>query len=110
MPCFALASVVPQWLERWPVHQGVTSLIPGWGHVPGLQVQSPTRCGARASWRREGLSADGLAGLEGGTDMSLGNRRGAGVKGRSVSSGLSWLGFGVAYVKSGKYWVGSWKR
>lgn len=29
---------VAQWLEHRPLHQRVLSLIPGQGHVPGLQV------------------------------------------------------------------------
>ena len=36
----ALADVA-QWIERQPVNQRVTSLIPSLGHMPGLQARSP---------------------------------------------------------------------
>lgn len=35
----SLAGVV-KWLEYWPAHGKVACLIPGRGHVPGLQVRS----------------------------------------------------------------------
>ena len=39
------ATISPGWcgsvVERWPVNQRVTSLIPNLGHMPGLWARSP---------------------------------------------------------------------
>lgn len=39
---------VAQWLEHQPVDLRVDSSVPGQGHIPQLQVQSPTLVGAHA--------------------------------------------------------------